>query len=261
MLTTSLPTPRRWRRHRNRKTLDAVVYDLIADQRARGSSGRNLLATLLAQQDATDGLTDRQLRDEVMTLILAGHETTANALAWTFYLLSQNPEAERRLHLELAAVLGDRPPTFEDLPRLTYARQVFSESLRLYPPAWVMVRTALANDHIGGYVIPRGASALMSPYVMHRHPAYWDEPGKFRPERFAPESGVDQPRYVYFPFGGGPRLCIGESFAWMEGTLMIAALAREWRFQLAPDAVVEPEPSITLRPRYGLPMVLHTNAA
>jgi cytochrome P450 len=256
-LLAKLPTPRQKRRAKNEKTLNTLVYRFIEARRASGEDTGDLLSMLLQSLDTEGdgtGMDDQQVRDEIMTLFLAGHETTANALSWTFYLLAQNPKAERRLHAELDSVLGNRPPTLADLPRLPYTKMVFSESLRLFPPAWVVGRTATAPDHIGGYTIPKGATVLMSQYLMHRHPVYWDQPDQFKPERF--ESETDRPRYAYFPFGGGPRLCIGEPFAWMEGELLIATLAQQWRFKLAPGAMVEPDPSITLRPKYGLPMVL-----
>lgn len=256
-LLTKLPTPRQKRRAKNEKTLNTLIYRFIEERRASGEDKGDLLSMLLQARDTEGdgiGMDDQQVRDEVMTLFLAGHETTANALTWTFYLLAQNPTAEGRLHAELDSVLGNRPPTLADLPQLPYTKRVFSEAMRLFPPAWVVGRTAIAPDHIGGYTIPTGAIVLLSQYLMHRHPVYWDQPDQFKPERF--ESETDRPRYAYFPFGGGPRLCIGEPFAWMEGELLIAALAQQWRFTLAPGAVVEPDPSITLRPKHGLPVVL-----
>lgn len=258
-LLAQLPTPREQRRKRNSQVLDEVVYGMIAERRASGEDKGDLLSMLIqAHDDEGDqrGMTDAQLRDEVMTLFLAGHETTANALSWTFYLLAQNPEAQAKLEAELESVLGGRLPTVDELPQLKYTRMVFSEAMRLYPPAWVVGRQALAPDQIGGYTIPAGASVLMSQHVLHRHPNYWSEPDCFIPERFAPDCEDERPRYAYFPFGGGPRICIGEPFAWMEGVLLIASIAQGWRFNLQPGAVVEPEPSITLRLKNGLPVRL-----
>jgi cytochrome P450 len=203
-------------------------------------------------------MTDQQLRDEVMTLFIAGHETTANALTWTFYLLSQYPAAAARLQRELAQVLAGRLPGVADLPNLKYTRMLFSEAMRLYPPAWTVGRTALVDDEIGGFPIPAGTTLIASQWVMHRHPAYWAEPHLFNPERFNPDGGPQKRhRYTYFPFGGGPRLCIGEPLAWMEGILLTATLAQHYHFELAPDAQVALDPRITLRPRYGLPVILH----
>jgi len=211
---------------------------------------------LLSAQDEEDGgvMTDEQLRDEAMTIFLAGHETTANALAWTWYLLSQNPEAEARLHEELGEVLGGRQPAAEDLPRLRYAEMVFAESMRLYPPAWILGRRALEDYEVGGYLIPRGALVILSPYVMHRDARFFPEPERFDPERFTPEAKAARPQFSYFPFGGGPRRCIGEGFAWMEGVLVIATLAQRWRLRLAPGQRVAPQTGVTLRPRRGILM-------
>ncbi|MBI3359796.1 MAG: cytochrome P450 [Chloroflexi bacterium] len=254
-----LPTPRTRRRQRNAKSLDDAVYRIIGERRASGEDRGDLLSMLLQAQDTEGdgvGMSDGQLRDEVMTLFLAGHETTANALAWTFYLLSQNPKVEARLHAELDAVLGSRLPTLADGPQLKYTRMVFSEAMRLYPPAWVIGRQAVGRDAIGGYVIPKRATVLMSQYVMHCNPAYWVFPNEFRPERFDPDVEHQRPRFAYFPFGNGPRVCIGEAFAWMEGDMLVASIAQRYRFKLSSEAVVEPEPSITLRLKHGLPVVL-----
>jgi cytochrome P450 len=257
-----LPTPRTRRQAKLLVTLDRAIYGFIQAGRARTEERDDLLSLLLAAQDSAGdgaGMSDRQIRDEVMTLFIAGHETTANAISWTFYLLAQHPEAEAKLHQELAAVLGGRLPTADDVPALKYTKQVFSEALRLYPPAWVIGRMAVAADEIGGYRIPAGSTVIVSQWVTQRHPAYWDEPEQFRPERFDPDQPAAQqrPRYAYFPFGGGPRLCIGEPFAWMEGVLLIATLAQRFGFRLAPAVRVEPQPLLTLRPKYGLPVVLH----
>lgn len=257
-LLERLPTPRQNRRRRRIEFLNALVYGLIAERRATGDDKGDLLSMLLQAQDVEGdgtGMTDEQVRDEVMTLFLAGHETTANALAWTFYLLACHPQVESKLHTELDTALGGRAPTPAHLPSLPYTRRVFSEAMRLYPPAWVIGRMALDDDQIGGYAIPKGSTVLISQYVMHRHPQYWDDPEAFIPERFDPAADKQPLRHVYFPFGGGPRLCIGEPFAWMEGDLLTAHIAGRYSFALQPSAHIEPEPSITLRPKHGLPVV------
>jgi cytochrome P450 len=201
-------------------------------------------------------MSDRQLRDEVMTLFLAGHETTANALTWTWYLLSTHPEIERRLEMELAAGLGGRTPTLADLSQLTYIGMVIQEAMRLYPPAWIIGRNALEADQIGGYDIPAGSTVVLSPYVTHRHPDFWVNPEGFDPERFTPERSRGRPYFAYFPFGGGPRLCLGNNFALLEARLALATVAQRYRLELVPGHPVEPEPLVTLRPRHGLLMTL-----
>jgi cytochrome P450 len=205
-------------------------------------------------------MTDLQLRDELMTLFLAGHETTSNALTWTFYLLSQNPEPERRLHAELDAVLGGRDPTTDDLKRLPYTEQVIAESMRVYPPAWGLGRKALREVEIGGYLVPAGAFVVVSQYVTHKDPRFFPDPLRFDPDRFAPEPRAARPKFAYFPFGGGARNCIGEPFAWMEGILVLATVAQRWRLRLVPGHRVEPQPLITLRPRYGMRMTASLRA-
>jgi cytochrome P450 len=201
-------------------------------------------------------MSDEQLRDEVMTLFLAGHETTANALAWTWYLLSQNPEAEAKMHAEIDVVLGGKRPTFEDVPRLTYTEHVFSEAMRLYPPVWVMSRRSISACKIGGYHVPAKSIVLLSQFVTHRDERYYVEPERFDPDRWLPEGKASRPKYSYFPFGGGPRLCIGEPFAWMEGILILAVVAQKWRLRLLPGHSVKTQPLITLRPKHGMRMTL-----
>ena len=248
-----LPPRRRFERARAR--LDAVIYRIIEERRRSGADRGDLLSTLLQAVDEEGdrtGMTDEQLRDEVMTLFLAGHETTANALTWAFYLLAQNPEAEARLHAELDAVLeGDRLPTAEDVAALRYTEMVVAETMRLYPPAWAIGRLALEDHEVGGFLIPRGSLVLVSQYVTHRDPRFFPDPLRFDPERFAPEARSARQQFSYFPFGGGPRRCIGEGFAWMEATLMLATLARRWRLRLLPGRKVETQPRITLRPGSG----------
>lgn len=262
-LLEKLPLPATRRLQRAKQRLDAVVYRLIAARRASGGDRGDLLSMLLAAQDTEGdggGMTDQQLRDECVTLILAGHETTANALTWTFYLLSQNPEVETRLQAEADQALGDRLPTADDLPRLPYTEMVLAESMRLYPPAWSIARRAREPYSVRDYVLPQGAVVLMSQYVTHRDARWFPDPGRFDPERWRPEARAARPRFSYFPFGGGPRNCIGEPFAWMEGILLLALLARRWRMRLAPGQRVATLPVLTLRPRYGMRMTLERRA-
>jgi len=216
---------------------------------------------LLAQDEDRGGMTDQQVRDEALTLLIAGHETTANALIWSWYLLSQNPEAEAKLHAELAEVLGGRLPEFDDVPKLPYTTGVFSESLRLYPPAWAMGRRAKQDYAIGEYPIPAGSILLMSPWVSHRDPRWFPEPEKFEPDRWRPERAEKLPKFAYFPFGGGARVCIGERFAWTEGVLVLATLAQRWKMRLVPGQKVETRAVITLRPRYGMNMIAERTGA
>jgi cytochrome P450 len=253
-----LPATRRFQRARAR--LDAVVYRMIEDRRRSGEDRGDLLSMLLlARDEEADGgdgdrMSDAQLRDEVMTLFLAGHETTANALSWTWYLLAQNPEAEARLHEEVDTVLAGRRPAFEDLPRLRYAEMVLAESMRLYPPAWGLGRRSLRDQTLGGLAVRANALVLMSPYLVQRDPRFYSDPLRFDPQRFTPEAKAARPKFAYFPFGGGARQCIGEPFAWMEGVLILVTLAQRWRFRLEAGARVEPQALITLRPRRGVPM-------
>lgn len=256
-----LPIPAARRFTRARQQLDAIIYRFIAERRASGGNGRDLLSMLVAARDTEgdgQGMTDEQIRDEAVTLILAGHETTANALAWTFHLLAMHPEAEARLHEEIDGAIGSRAPSVDDVPRLPFTRAVFAESMRLFPPAYLLGRRAMAAYDVPGtsYVVPERTVVFLSPYLLHRDPRFWEGAGGFTPERWLAPAGSPVPRhrYAYFPFGGGPRICIGEQFAWMEGVLVLAALARRWRFAARPDHVVQPQPIVTLRPKHGLPM-------
>ena len=253
-----VPTPGNLRFRRAVRMLDALIYRIIQDRRARGEDVGDLLSMLLAVRDEEtgEGMTDLQLRDETMTVFLAGHETTANALSWTWLLLSGHPEVESRLQEELREVLAGRPPTVDDLPRLRYTDMVVKESMRLYPPAWAFGREALADCEIGGYHVPAGTQLIMSQWVMHRDPRYYEEPSKFRPERWGGDSTEGLPKYAYFPFGGGPRLCIGQSFAKMEAVLLLATIAQQFRLRSTPGEQIVPQPSITLRPKNGMRMVL-----
>ena len=246
-------TPGRWRAVRAVRRLDDVLLGILRERRASGAGGDDLLGVLIAARDE-DGrpLSDRELRDHLVTLLMAGHETTALALSWSFYLLGRHPEAEARLEAELDDVLGDRTPGADDLGRLTYTRQVIRESLRLYPPAWGLGREAAREVELGGYRIARGAQIFMVPWVVHRDPRFFPEPERFRPERWSVENARPLPKYAYFPFGGGPRHCIGSGFAMAEATILLAVLARRWRFELVPGHPIELQPAVTLRPRYGI---------
>ena len=256
-----LPLPPVVRFQRARKRLDAVIYRIIDERRRSGRDRGDLLSMLLLAEDEEEAgarMSNEQVRDEVMTLFLAGHETTANLLAWTWYLLSQHPEVEARLHAELDAVLaGGRLPTVEDIPALRYTEMVVAETMRLYPPAWTVGRLAIEDHEVGGYLIPKNSLVLLSQYVVHRDPRFFPDPERFDPERFTPEAKEARPPFAYFPFGGGVRRCIGEGFAWMEATLVVATLARRWRMRLAPGHAVRPAPRITLRPsKDGVVMTL-----
>jgi len=252
-----LPIPSTLRFRSVRRRLDATIARLIAERRRNPRDRKDLLTLLLLAQDTEGdggGMTDTQLRDEAMTIFLAGHETTANAMAWTWHLLSQNPEAEGRLHEELDRVLEGRAPGVADLPRLRYTEMVLSESMRLFPPAWILGRRAIVDHELGGYRIPAGSIVLLSQWITHRDARYFPDPVRFDPERFTAEAQAARPRFSYFPFGGGPRVCIGEGFAWMEGVLVLATIARRWRFLPVDGIPVTPAAMITLRPKSGLPM-------
>lgn len=291
-----LPLPNNIHFRHAKKQLDTIIYRIIDSHRNSSSNSnhhhnnkqdgsyphKDLISLLL--QDQTDSYisanennnksinkrnkkihsitinTDKQqLRDNVTTIFLAGHETVANALTWTFYLLSHNPEEEKMLHEEVDSVLDNYDhavPTVKDIPKLEYTERVFAESMRLYPPAWAIGRQAINDCKIGGYVIPAGSSILMSQYLMHHDPRYFPEPERFDPERWNPSEKAKRPRFSYFPFGGGPRSCIGEPFAWMEGILVIATIARRWKMRIIPGHPVILQPLVTLRPKYGMQMRL-----
>ncbi|BDI30080.1 cytochrome P450 [Capsulimonas corticalis] len=252
-----LPLPQVRRFNAARARLDAVIYRMIAEHRRTDDDRGDLLSMLLAARDEDeDGarMTDEQVRDEAMTIFLAGHETTANALSWTWYLLSEHPEAEAALHAELAGALGGRIPNIADLPALPYTRKVLAESMRLYPPAWVIGRRAVTPYAIGEYTIPPGTVFLVSQSVTHHDARFYQDPERFDPTRWTPEFEAALPKFAYYPFGGGPRVCIGEQFAWMELILVLAALAQRWRFRLVPGHPIATMPIITLRPRHGIRM-------
>jgi Cytochrome P450 len=260
-LLDRLPLPANKRFEKARGRLDATIYRIINERRASGEDRGDLLSMLIAARDEEgdgSGMTDEQLRDEAMTIFLAGHETTANALTWTWYLLSQHPEIEARLHAEVDEVLKGALPTAEDFPRLRYTEMVFAEAMRLYPPAWVIGRRALGDYQINGYKIPARSILLMSQYVTHHDARFFPDPFRFDPERWTPEAREPRQKFSYFPFGGGPRVCIGESFAWMEGALVLATIAQRFRMRLAPGHPVEMQPLVTLRPKHGMRMVLES---
>jgi cytochrome P450 len=251
-----LPLPSVRRFEKARAVLDETIYGIIRERRKSGEDCGDLLSMLLLAQDEENGsgMSDTQVRDEALTLFLAGHETTANLLTWTWYLLSQNPQCEARLHQEIDRVLGGRQAAFDDLPQLRYTEMVVAESMRLYPPAWAVGRMSKEAFELGGLEIPARAICIMSPYVMHRDPRYYPDPERFDPERWTPELREARPKFSYFPFGGGARVCIGERFAWMEGVLLLATIAQKWKLRLVPGQKVEPLPLITLRTKYGMRM-------
>jgi cytochrome P450 len=208
-------------------------------------------------EETGEGLSDQQLRDEVITFIGAGHETTAQALAWTFYLLSKHPEVDRRMRSEIANALAGRIPTINDLPHLPYTRMVIEESMRLYPPVWGVTRQVAEEDEVGGYLLPRNSIVILCQFITHRHPAFWENPEGFDPERFTPERVALRPRYAYFPFLGGPHQCIGNDFAMMEAVLVVATIAQSFRLELIPGHVAGLDTIFTLRPKGGVWMMLH----
>jgi cytochrome P450 len=266
-----IPTPTRKRHFLAVEKLNEVVYALIARGReklktgegsAQAAGGAKDLLTLLltARDDDGNSMSDQQLRDEVITLLLAGHETTALNLSWTWYLLAQHPEVEEKLHAELDAVLGGRPPSAADLPKLQYTDRVIRETLRLYPPAWRIFRRTEEPLEVGEYVLPAGSNIVLSQWVTQRDKRWFSEPDRFDPDRWSEEAAAKLPRFAYFPFGGGPRVCIGAGFAMMEATLLLATIAQRYRMRLAPNQRIEPLASITLRPKNGIRVELQDRA-
>jgi cytochrome P450 len=257
-----LPTQRNRISKRAIGDLDSIIFRIIGEKRALRQEGNDLLSMLLNVQDE-DGsrMTDQQLRDEVLTLFLAGHETTANSLAWTWWLLAQHPEAEERFHVELDAALGGRLPGMDDLARLPFTGHIVTESLRLYPPAWAMARIAVKEHEISGYAVPKGTGIAVSPWIAQRDPRWYDAPEEFRPERWEGDLLKRIPRFAYFPFGGGARQCIGNAFALMEAALVLATIGQRYRFRLVEGQKVTPLASITLRPRYGIQVVVEERAS
>ena len=258
-LPQAFPTKRNRRFKRALRELDTFVFGLIGKRRREGDDSGDLLSMLLFARDDNTGeaMSGRQVRDEVMTMLLAGHETSAMALTWAWYLLSIHPEIEHRLHEELDSVLGGRIPGFDDLSQLPHVRMIVDETLRLYPPAWGVERQSIDEDEIGGFRIPKGVQLFVSSYATHRHPDFWESPDLFDPERFLPERSKERPRFAYYPFGGGPRKCIGSNFALMEMQLILATLAQRYRLAVVPEHPVEVQPVITLRPRHGIMMTLN----
>jgi cytochrome P450 len=243
-----------------RADLERIVEILIERRKAAPvESGDDVLTRLIAStsKEADKRVGDRRMRDELVTLLLAGHETTASTVGWTLHAVSQHPEVRQRLHEEAVAVYGDRRPSYEDLTRLRYTHMVLQEAMRLYPPVWILPRRALADDEVGGYHVPAGADVLISPYTLHRHPRYWPEPDRFDPARFDPDTPSDRPRYAHIPFGAGPRFCVGNHLGMMEATFIISALMRDLRLDKVPGHTVKPEPMMSLRLGGGLPMTVH----
>lgn len=260
-LLERLPIPALRRAHAARRRLDALIYRMIADRRASGRDHGDLLSMLVAAVDEGHRMNDQQVRDEAMTLLLAGHETTANALTWTFYLLGRHPGVERMLHAEVDRVLGGRLATVDDVPHLPFTRHVVAEAMRLYPPAWIIGRRAVGGYALGEYAVPARAMIFMSPFVTQRDPRFFAEPERFDPDRWTPAFEAALPKFAYFPFGGGARQCIGEHFAWMEAVLVLATVAQSWQLELLPNQRVVTQPLITLRAKYGVQVVARARPA
>ena len=262
LIKMPLPATRRFQAAKSQ--LDRIIYRVIEDRRRSREDAGDLLSMLVLAQDeegGSGGMTDQQVRDETLTLFLAGHETTANALTWAWYLLSQNPAAEVAFHRELDTAIGNRLPTMDDLPHLPFTRGVLAESMRLFPPAWAIGRMAVCDVSLSGYRIAKGEIVLMSPFVTHRDPRFWVNPEEFDPKRFRPEQELERHRFAYYPFGGGSRVCIGERFAWMEGILALAVIGKRWKLRLKAGEKVEPIAQITLRPRNGMKMHIESRAS
>jgi cytochrome P450 len=259
----NLPTPHNLRLRRAHHTLNDTIYRLIAQRRADGRDHGDLLSMLLAAEDAEDAkkrLTDVEIRDQAMTLFIAGHETTANALAWTWHLVGQHEDVRTKVKAEIDAVLGpDRLPGLEDVAKLPYTTAVLSESMRIYPPVWVVGRRALEDVTIGDYEVPARTIVITSQYLIHRDERFWPDPLEFRPERWLDDAAqAARPKFAYFPFGGGGRVCIGEAFAWTEGVILLAVMARRWRFEAVAGHPIDINPTVTLRPKFGLKMMVRT---
>ena len=239
-------------------SLDEIIFGEINDRRANMDGGSDLISILLQVKDEEtgEGMTDEQVRDEVIGFFIAGHETVSSAMSWTWYLLSQNPESWRRMSAEVNEVLGDRTPTADDVPKLEYTTRVLLESMRLYPPIFVLMRCAQEDDEVGGYHVPAGSNIVLCPYVTHRHPDFWPNPEGFDPDRFTPERSAGLHRMAYFPFSGGPRKCIGNAFAMMQMPIILAMVTQRFRVNLVPGEKAVPEPAISLRPRDPLMMTL-----
>ncbi|MDQ4077905.1 MAG: cytochrome P450, partial [Chloroflexota bacterium] len=254
----AVPTPANRRFKRALRRFDSVVYQLIETRRRQNRDSPDLLGRLLSARDEETGMqmSNRQIRDEVITILLAGHETSAVALSWTWYLLVHHHDVETKLHAELTTVLGGRRPTVEDLAELSYTRMVVEEAMRLYPPVWTFPRAAIGDDEIGGYHIPSDSLIILTQYLTHRHPDFWENPEVFDPERFAAGRAEDRARYAYYPFGGGPRSCIGIHFAMQELCLVLAMVAQRYRLHLQPGPPIEPKSVVTLHPSRDILMTL-----
>ena len=261
-LPLHVPTFRNLRFTRAVGRLDEIVLELVRERRRNPQPTDDLLSMLLEARDEETGesMDDAQLRDEVMTIFLAGHETTANALTWSLYLLSLHPDVRRRLEQEVDRVLEGRAPGHADFALLPYTKQVIQEAMRLYPPAWMTARTPTQDDELGGFFIPKESLVFVCPWVVHRHPDHWQHPEGFDPDRFAERCSAGRHRYAYFPFGGGPRVCIGQGFAMLEAVLILAAITQRWRLNLYPGFEAVPDPLITLRPRGGVPVIARTRS-
>lgn len=259
MVPTWLPLAKQRRFRRARADLDRIVNILVDERRANPrEDGDDVLSRLIVstQQEDDPRVREARMRDELITLLLAGHETTASTIGWTLYLVDQHPEVAERLHAEAVDVLGDRTPVAEDLHQLRYTNMVLSEAMRLYPPVWILTRQAQDEDEVGGYHVPAGANVLICPYTLHRHPDYWEEPERFDPNRFDPDITTNRPRYAYIPFGAGPRFCVGNHLGLMEATFVVAMLARDLRLTRVPGHKVVPEPMLSLRLGGGLPVTV-----
>ena len=254
-----VPTPKNRRARAALSRLESIVERMIREHQRVDSAGNETLLSFIADQDyeSCGSVKRKQVRDELMTLLLAGHETTAATLTWTWYLLAQHPEVERRLHAEVDHVLAGRQATLSDVPRLVYTRMIVSETLRLYPPVWLLPRKAINADRLGQHIIPANSDVLICVYTIHRHPQFWDDAERFDPRRFAPDNDPERDSCAYLPFGAGPRTCIGSRFGLMEAVLVVAMIAQRFSLRLAGDQRVEPEAALTLHPRRGLPMSLH----
>ncbi|MEU4448018.1 cytochrome P450 [Actinosynnema sp. NPDC050801] len=258
-----VPLPIQRKFHRARADLDRIVAQLADERRANPTgAGDDVLSRLVeaTRLEPDQAAGHQRMRDEMVTLLLAGHETTASTLSWTFYLADKHPEVWERLHAEAVEVLGDRQPTFQDIPRLRYTTMVIQEVMRLYPPVWILPRMTREEDEIGGYHVPAGADVLICPYTLHRHPGFWEDPDRFDPDRFSPGRSSGRSRYAYIPFGAGPRVCVGSGLGMMEATIVTASVVRELRLSTVPGYQARAEPMLTLRVRGGLPMTVRSAA-
>lgn len=249
-----VPTPSNLRFRRAKQRLDEIVHGLIEQRRQQTEPGDDVLGMLMAatEEDGSGGMSDQDLRDEVMTLFMAGHETIATAMSWAWLLLHQHPQVADKVAAEVEEVLGSRRATFADLPQLAYTGRVIDEVMRLYPPAWIVEREAVADDSIGGYTVPKGAIVSVSPWLLHRHPGLWNDPLRFDPDRFGPERSAKRHKYAYLPFGGGPRICIGNHFALMEAKVILATIISRYRVHVDRPQAVQLDPRVTLRPKGGM---------